>query len=226
MNYTRILVFGAHPDDELRMAGTMALLAERGVEVSVVTMTNGSEGYPRPEWRDRIVALRREEMAGADRVLGIARRYTLDRDDMGLVNDKATVKECVRIVREARPDAVFTHGPHDNHRDHLATHALSVEAVWHAGEPVAAELGPPWRTPHLYYYKSCTLPLPTIVVDTTAYQPKCLEAYATQVSQHTLFGRTREDFLAEAERLRRNPAPASERFWIVERNVLRDFLPL
>ena len=226
MNYERVLVFGAHPDDELRMAGTMALLASRGVYVAVVTMTNGSEGYPKPEWRDQIVAMRRQEAADADRVLGIARRYAVGRDDMGLVNDKPTLQECIRIVREVRPQAVFTHGPDDRHRDHLATHALSVEATWHAGEPVAAQLGASWRTPHLYYYKSCNLALPTVVIDTTAWQPKVLEAYATQVSQHTLFRRTREDFLAEAERLRRSPVPASERFWIVDRNVFSDFLPL
>jgi LmbE family N-acetylglucosaminyl deacetylase len=226
MNYERVLVFGAHADDELRMAGTMALLADRGVHVAVVTMTNGSEGYPKPEWRDQIVAMRRQEAADADRVLGIARRYSVGCDDMGLVNDKVTLQECIRIVREVRPQAVFTHGPDDRHRDHLATHALSMEAVWHAGEPVAAQLGASWRTPHLYYYKACNQPVPTIVIDTTAWQPKVLEAYATQVSQHTLFRRTREDFLAEAERLRKNPVPASERFWIVDRNVLSDFLPI
>ena len=91
MNTERVLVFGAHPDDELRMAGTMAKLAAEGVQVHVAIMTNGNEGYPRPEMRDTIVALRRQEAADADRVLGIARRYSLDRDDMALTADKAAV---------------------------------------------------------------------------------------------------------------------------------------
>jgi LmbE family N-acetylglucosaminyl deacetylase len=226
MDYERILVFGAHPDDEMTMAGTMAKMAEAGVHVACVTMTNGSEGYPRPEMRDEIVAMRRQEMADADKVLGIARRYPLDRDDMALCADKATVKDCIRIVREVRPHAVFTHGPHDRHRDHLATHTISVQAAWHAGEPVVAELGEPWRTPHVYYYKGCKLDLPTVVLDTTGYAHKHPEARATQVSQHTLFRRSREEFLAEAEQLRQNPPPSSETFWIVGTNVLRGFLPL
>lgn len=226
MDYERILVFGAHPDDELRMAGTMARLADEGVEVYIATMTNGNEGYPRPEMRDQIVALRRQEMAEADKVLGIARRYRLDRDDMALAADKATLQDCIRVIREVRPHAVFTHGPHDRHRDHLATHTVSVQATWHAGEPVSAELGEPWRTPHLYYYKGCELPLPTVVIATTGYDHKRPEALATQVSQHTLFQRTRDDFLAEAERIRQNSAPASETFWIVATNQLADFLPL
>ena len=226
MDYKRILVFGAHPDDELTMTGTMAKLAHQGVEVVVATMTNGSEGYPRPEMRDTIVATRRQEMAEADAVIGIAKRYALDNEDMGLAADKATVKECIRIVREVRPDAVFTHGPHDRHRDHLATHTVSVQATWHAGEPVAAELGEPWRTPRLYYYKACKLDLPTVVIDTTAWQHKRFEALATQVSQHTLFRRSRDDLLAEAARLQEALPPASETFWIVPTNTLHDFLPL
>ena len=226
MDYERILVFGAHPDDEFSMAGTMAKLADQGVEVYVATMTNGNEGYPRPEWRDTIVEMRRGEAAEADKVLGVTRRWILDVEDMGLTADKATVKECIRIVREVRPHAVFTHGPHDRHRDHLATHVVAVQATWHAGEPVAAELGAPWRTPHVYYYKGCNLPLPTVVFDTTGYAHKGAEARATQVSQHTLFRRTKDDFLAEAERLQRERPAAAERFWIVDTNMLPDFLPL
>jgi len=226
VDYKRILVFGAHPDDELTMAGTMAKLAAEGVHVAVATMTNGSEGYPRPEMRDEIVAMRAKEMDGADKAIGIARRYRIGSDDMGLTADKATVKACIRVVREVRPHAVFTHGPHDRHRDHLATHTIAVQATWHAGEPVAAELGESWRTPHIYYYKSCKLDLPSVVIDTTAWQHKRPEALATQVSQHTLFHRTQEEFLADAARLKADPPPASERFWIVPTNEFRDFLPL
>ncbi len=37
----RILVFGCHPDDvEFMAAGTLALLAERGYEVHIATMTS------------------------------------------------------------------------------------------------------------------------------------------------------------------------------------------
>ena len=48
MNYTRILVFGAHPDDEIRMAGTMAKLSAQGAQVVMAIFTNGSEGLSTP----------------------------------------------------------------------------------------------------------------------------------------------------------------------------------
>ncbi|MFW5867586.1 MAG: PIG-L deacetylase family protein, partial [Armatimonadota bacterium] len=123
MDYSRILVFGAHPDDELTMAPTMAMLAEHGVEVYICISTNGSEGYPRPEWKDEIVEMRARDMAEADEIIGTTERLFIGADDMGLTNDKQTFKEFIRVVRQVRPDVVFTHGPHDMHRHHPNTHA-------------------------------------------------------------------------------------------------------
>ena len=48
MTYRRVLVFGAHPDDETTMAGTMARLAFGGTKVYVAILTDGREGYPKP----------------------------------------------------------------------------------------------------------------------------------------------------------------------------------
>ena len=177
--------------------------------------------------KDQIVELRRQEAAECDKVLGVARRVIFDIPDMGLTNDKETLQKCIKIIREERPEAVFTHGPVDRHRDHLNTHAISVEARWHAGEPVAAELGESWYPPHLYYYKAVVgNELPSIVIDVTQTAEKNVEALATQVSQHTLFGRTKEDFLAEVESIRRNRPKRTEKFWITGQVTLNDFLPI
>jgi LmbE family N-acetylglucosaminyl deacetylase len=157
----------------------------------------------------------------------VARREIFDIPDMGLTNDKETLQKCIKVIREERPEAVFTHGPVDRHRDHLNTHFITVESRWHAGQPVAAELGEPWYPPHLYYYKGVTgNELPTVVIDVTETAEKGAEARATQVSQHTLFGRTKEQFLAEAESIRKSRPRRSERFWITGRVALNDFLPI
>jgi len=225
MNYDRILVFGAHPDDEIAMAGTMAKLSAAGTEVYVAIYTDGSEGYPDPAMRDLIVETRAREQEECDRILGVTKRYRLNRPDMGLVNDKETFKETMRIIREARPDAIFNHGPDEIHRDHLNTHRIVVEARWQAAEPVAAELGPPWLTPHLFYYKNVRdrRPMIRFEVSETAY--KRLEAVASQVSQLAVFRRTREDLLAEAERLRTSGEKHYETFWPSEYETWSDFPP-
>ncbi len=223
MNYSRILVFGAHPDDEQTMANTMAKMADMGVEVYVAIMTDGSEGYPEPWMKDKIVEMRINEGEASDRVLGVKERIRLGRPDMGLVNDKQTFKEVMAVVRKVCPDAVFTHGPHDRNRDHCATHALTMEAVWQGGEPVSAELGKPWITPHLFYYKGINDREPDIVYDTTGYAHKFLESRATQVSQHTLFEMTMEDYERKIADIKAAHPQSSDHFWLTGKMPLRDF---
>ena len=222
MNYERILVFGAHPDDEQTMAGTIAKLADMGVDVYVAIYTDGCEGYPRPEMKDEIVQMRRREGEASDQVLGVKERYRFERPDMGLVNDKETLKETIQLIRRVRPQAIFTHGPHDRNRDHIKTHDISLEAAWQGGEPVCAELGEPWETPHVLYYKRVTDRPPDIVYDITGYAHKYLESRATQKSQHTLFQRTEEEMLEEARQIRERNEPAHDTFWLTGRTHLID----
>ena len=226
MNYRRVLVFGAHPDDEMTMAGTIRKLSDLGVEVHVCISTDGCEGYPYPEWKDRIVEMRRAEGEEADRVLGVHQRHHIGSPDMGLVNDKETLLKFLALVRKVRPDAAFTHGPDDRNRDHTNTSALSLEALWQGGEPVSREHGEPWRTRHIYFYKSVAGRPPQIAYDCTGYAHMGALARATQVSQHVLFGRTREEFEAEARRLQEAGGRHVEHFWITDRMALEDFPPV
>ena len=221
--YRRIVVFAAHADDEMTMAGTIARFVASGVEVSVVVMTDGSEGYPSPELRDRIVALRRQEAAACDLVLGIRERVFIGQPDMGLEPSKACLQACIAAIRRLKPEAVFTHGPSDRHGDHRQTHRVSVDAVWHAGEPVSAALGEPWKTPWLYYYKGVSSGLPSVSIDVTDTAHKRWEALATQESQFTLFKSDRRHLLARADDFRRNPQRTRETFWIAETNSLDRF---
>jgi len=223
--YSRILVFAAHPDDELAMAGTIVALRERGTEVFIVAVMNGSEGYPKPEWKHEIVAMRKREATACDAVLGVARRYHLDIPDM--IGDGYTperLKACIQIIREVRPEASFTHGPEDNHNDHRLVHRLSVDALWHAGEPVSSDLGVPWNTPFRYYYKGVSKHmLPSVRIDVSATAHFRFEAAATQESQFTLFRKDRNALLEEAQELKKSGRKVIEEFWLAEGNHFAEF---
>lgn len=246
MDYEKVLIFGAHPDDEIFMAGTVAKLAAAGARVVVVTCTDGCEGYPRPEMKNEVVQMRRAEAAHCNEVLGIARRVWLGRPDMALVNDKQTLHECIRAIRQERPDAIFADGPLHPQGDHVAAGMLAVEARYHAGEPVAVELGEPWHTPHLYYYTGVAVygeigqfwqpahmayyqnvmaRLPRVDIDVSQTAHKVQEGWATQVSQHTIMGTNAQELLAEAEQIEQSGEQHCETFWLAEHNALNDFLP-
>ncbi len=226
MNYRRVMVFGAHPDDEFAMAGTIAKLAMKRAKVTILTFTDGREGYPLPEMKNTIVATRRKESNASDKVLGVHDHIHLEIPDMGLVNNKETVLRCVQAIRKVRPDAIFAHGPDEFHRDHIAAHEISVEARWQAGEPVAAEFGPPWKTPHLYFYGGVEGMTPRISYDVSETAHKRLLAIAKHGSQHLLWGRSAEELKQEGK-LVKAAALSGEKFvellWLDDDFVLRDF---
>ena len=222
MNYRRVMVFAAHPDDELAMAPAMAKLVSLGVEVVIALMTDGCEGYPDPSMKDRIVELRRQEAIEADALMG-TRRISFGYPDMGLVNDKETFLRVLAAIRAERPEAIFTHGDVETHRDHIATHVISLEAAWQAGEPVSSALGERWVTPHLWYYKNMGSRPPDLVWDVTGFAHYRQLTVATQVSQHVLFGRDKQSFLDEAEAIKAANAPAVAHFWMTGRTAIREF---
>ena len=229
--YKRIMVFGAHPDDEIVMACAIAKMAAEGVEVTVITMTDGSEGYPDPKLKNKIVALRKKEAKACDRALGIKNREFLDAPDMALSNSKENLKKCIKLIRKYRPEALFTHGPEDVHRDHRNAHALTRDAYFHASEPVAVELGAPCKKPWLYYYKSASYDfkevnyrLPYVSFEVTGYAEKELEAWKTQRSQYSVFRKTEEDFNREIEDIKKNRKKVFISFCIAETNTVNQFL--
>jgi LmbE family N-acetylglucosaminyl deacetylase len=179
------LVFGAHPDDEVVGAGaTIAKLAKAGHGIFVVIFTKGEEGYADRKLKDTIAEMRQKEIEKVRGILGVKKYELLGRPDMGLINDKETFKETIRMIRKFKPDAVFTHYRVDRHRDHIAASKLVTEAFWQAGEPVSMELGNPWRCKALYYFEE-TYPFkfPSHIIDVTETFDAKMSAMKTYLSQ-------------------------------------------
>lgn len=183
----RVLVFGAHVDDEIiGVGGTVSRLSAEGAETLVVTFTGGEQetGYARPEWRGRIAEMRRQEAEMTNKILGIRHRVFLGLPTQGVTDDRETYQRCVKLIRDFRPTTIFTHQPGDKHRDHRAVSAVTEEAWWKAAENVLADLGRPWRAPKLYRYETTDLiSRPSHVFDITGTLEKKLEAMRAQRSQ-------------------------------------------
>jgi len=71
----RILAFSCHPDDiEFEVAGTLALLAGKGYEIHMATMTGGEAGHPTLS-HQVIRPIRTREAADAAAVIGAHYHY-------------------------------------------------------------------------------------------------------------------------------------------------------
>lgn len=192
----KIMVFGAHPDDEtIGLGATIALLSEVGYEVYVVTFCWsrqadwGDTGYSRMEWKAKIEELRRREAEAADKTLGVKERIGLGIPTQGVINDRATYQRVVKLIRQIKPFAIFTHYYEDKHRDHRAVSQITEEAWWKASENVLVDLGQPWRAEALFFYEIFELfTRPTHIIDVTRTFQRKTEALYCFESQMPVLG--------------------------------------
>jgi N-acetylglucosamine malate deacetylase 1 len=145
----------AHPDDaEFLCAGALArLVLEHQWRVHIATMTPGDCGsMDRPP--EEISRIRRDEGERAAAILGASFHCLEERDLVVFYNERA-LEKAVRLFRQVRPDAVFTHSPADYLLDHEMTSVLARAAAFGAPTPNLFRdrgHGPALdRVPHLYY---------------------------------------------------------------------------
>ena len=155
----RALVIAAHPDDaDFGAAGTAHLWTQQGWQFHYLVCTNGSKGSDDESMTsDQLVNLRRDEQRRAATILGVKDVLFLDNEDGELLPSRQFLGDVVKVIREVRPTAVFTHDPEAviindafvNHADHRATGLTAVDAIYPAArdrlnfpEQIAAGLEP------------------------------------------------------------------------------------
>lgn len=179
-----VLILVAHPDDEtIGIGGTIRKLADSGCEITVVFFTNGEEGFTDPILKERIAEIRKGEVKEVQKVLGFKNYEFLGYPDMGLENDKKTFKKTIELIRNYKPNIIFTHSTIDKHRDHRILHEIVKEAYWQAGENVSVDIGKPWRADSLYFFEGLDLIEPTHISDISRTYEAIEKAIRIYVSQ-------------------------------------------
>ena len=182
----RLLGVFAHPDDESFGPGaTLARYAAEGVEVHVLTVTDGAAGdllTSLPAGVHSLAELRCRELQCAVQALGATALHTLDYRDSGMEGTPANqnpdcllqadkghvIRQVVGIIRALRPQVVVTHDSTGVyfHPDHIRTWELTTAAFEQAGNTARyADL--PWEpyAPQYLYYTA----LPKSRVRTTIW---------------------------------------------------------
>jgi len=172
----------AHPDDESsKGAATMAKYVADGVDVLVVSCTDGERGdvlnpalKDDPEIARNLPEVRRREMARAQQILGV-RHTWLGFVDSGLPEGDplpplpegcfalepigVTTEALVRVIRDFRPHVMTTYDETGGypHPDHIMCHTVSMSAFAAAGDQSAYEhTGKAWQPLKIYYNQTLT----------------------------------------------------------------------
>ena len=123
MRYDAVVI-SAHPDDaEAQMGGTLAILSEKGQRVLLVDLT---EGEP-TEFAE--AGIRAQQANEAARLLGVE-RLSLGLQDRLLTDTRETRLQLAHLLREYRPDFVYSTGEACVHPDHAAVVGLTRAAVF------------------------------------------------------------------------------------------------
>ena len=134
MRKWRVLAIHAHPDDvEFQCAGTLALLAAAGHQITIATMTPGDCGS-REVGPEEIAEVRRGEARRAAEMIG-ADYMCLEFRDLSIVVDNDAKRRVTEAIRRTRPDLVLTAPPVDYMDDHEATSHLVRDACFNASCP-------------------------------------------------------------------------------------------
>jgi LmbE family N-acetylglucosaminyl deacetylase len=208
----RLLCIAAHPDDEcFAFGGALALAADRGVETTVLCLTDGQAATHRGEAAsgEQLGQIRRAEFAASCKVLGVSHHELLDYADAQLefANFSELAGKLVARIRAFRPQVVLTFGLDgalNTHPDHTMVSAATTAAFhWAASEKRYPALGPAFRAQRLYHLttdfflpdRPPPLPTPwTVTLDIRSVFERKLEAFRAHKSQAPLMERTRSVF--------------------------------
>ncbi|HEU5171145.1 MAG TPA: PIG-L family deacetylase [Gemmatimonadales bacterium] len=182
-HYQRVLVIGAHPDDEDTELLTV-LARGMGAEAAYLSLNRGEGGQNLigPELGEALGLLRTEELLAARRLDG-ARQYFTRAYDFGYSKSleetwrhwprDSILKDVVRVVRRFRPQivvSIFSGTPADGHGQHQAAGWAAREAFALAGDSTRfPELGDEglaaWTPLKLYQSTRFDTAATTLVLD-------------------------------------------------------------
>lgn len=124
-----VVAFGAHPDDlEAVMGGTAVKLVRRNFSVLFVDLCDGEPA------RHAVRGERHKQAVKAAEILGVA-RTTLALQDRLITDGVQARLQVARILREHRPQMVFTTAGAGVHPDHKAVTEIVTNGVFYARLP-------------------------------------------------------------------------------------------
>ena len=128
-----ILAIGAHPDDiEFGCGGTLAKYSQKGHNIYMLVLTDGSYGGE--------AEVRKKEQEESARYLRVKELFWGNIKDTELLESRRLIVAIEEIVNKVRPDIVFANYPEDVHQDHRAASKAAVSATRYIKEVLFFEV--------------------------------------------------------------------------------------
>jgi LmbE family N-acetylglucosaminyl deacetylase len=136
-----VLAIGAHPDDiEIGCGGILSLLKDQGHEITFLIVTSGEKGGNSTSTNQ--LAESREEEAKKSGRLFMPSDVMFFREEDGLTMFSKEMKiRLISVLRQLRPDIVFTYAKSDHFPDHQVIYQLTKAAVLAAAGPWYSDAG-------------------------------------------------------------------------------------
>ncbi len=173
----KIVCVGGHPDDpESGCGGTLAKLAAAGHAVTIIYLTSGEAGIPGTA-HAAAAAIRTKEAIAACAILNAKPVFAGQIDGDSIVNNE-WIGRLQGLIKQEKPDIVFTHWPIDSHKDHQAA-SLLTQQVWVRDN----------KRFDLYFFEVCTGSQtmgfkPDVYIDISSFQEQKRKAVFCHTSQN------------------------------------------
>lgn len=187
-NTRNIMIFAPHPDDELiGCGGSIAKHIKDDKNISIVYMTSGDAGSLKYT-KEELAGIREEEAKNAMKVIGVDKSNLifLKNPDGYLEYNRNNLVKLVELIRDKKPDIIYTPHENDAHKDHIKTNELVIESVNRASGPWFQECkGKPWSVGTVLGYEVWT-PLQEFqyvedITDFFELKIKALEQHKSQI---------------------------------------------
>lgn len=192
VDHRPVLVLAPHPDDEsLGCGGLIAECRDRGHEVHVLVLTDGTGSHPRSREypAPRLAALRAAEGRAAAASLDVPKSRI---DFLGLPDGRAplcgralhaTAARIAAYAKEREVGTIFATWQHDPHRDHRAAYRLARLAAAEIGAKLLCYPVWGWTVPETAWLPA--MPLRGARLDIARHLPVKQRAIACHRSQTT-----------------------------------------
>ncbi len=124
-----MMIFAAHPDDELlSCGGTIMKYRELGTKITVVVATGGKGGYAKEENKKEIEKTRAKEISTVEQLLDVE-FLELGFDEVEV--NRYFIAKFNRLLRDYTPQVIFLPHYTDVHRAHRNLAEIVREAIYH-----------------------------------------------------------------------------------------------